>query len=120
MVESAYDLIVHDDEQPILRLALEVYRDDFGRRERNVTRVVDRVLTALDGLTDRWLPLAEADLKVTWSALHALLDDSRRDQPADREHLRALLDRLPGAIDMRLIDLDDALERERRNFGAKG
>lgn len=113
MLDPAFHLILHDDERPVLHLALEVYRDDFGHEEHAVTAVADRVLHRLGA----WAPgeplaLSEADMKVTWSALHSLLDDSRRDQPDDRERLRALIDRLPGEVDIALIDLDRALAQE--------
>jgi hypothetical protein len=50
-------------------------------------------------------------MKVTWSALRSLLEDSRRDQGVERAHLHALLDRLPGEHDIRAIDLDTELRR---------
>ena len=102
---AAYHLIVHPDEVPTLRLALTAFRDDFGRRERKVARIAGEVLESLgdDGGT---VPLSEGGIKVTWSALHTLLDDSRREERAERAHLHALLDRLPSAAEVRTIDLD--------------
>jgi len=102
---AAYHLIVHADEVETLRLALTAFRDDFGRRERVVARLAGEVLGAVapEGGT---VPLSAGGLKVTWSALHTLLDDSRREERAERAHLHALLDRLPSASDVRAIDLD--------------
>jgi len=57
------------------------------------------------------IALDAAAMKVTWTALHTALDDSRRDQETDREHLHALLDRLPGEHDMGAIDLETELDR---------
>ena len=102
---AAYHLIVHPEEVATLRLALRAFRDDFGRRERIVARLADEVL---GDLADEGgsVPLSVGGVKVTWSALHTLLDDSRRDERNERVHLRALLDRLPSASDVRSIDLD--------------
>ena len=103
--ETAYHLIVHPEEVATLRLALTAFRDDFGRRERKVARLADSVL---DRLGDAGGPVAlsEGGIKVTWSALHTLLDDSRRDEGDERARLHALLDRLPTESEVRTIDLD--------------
>src|SRR3954469_12861469 len=111
MEHPVFPLVVHDDERPILRLALKAYRDDLGHEEHRVAAVVDGVARRVPEDEAAPLELDAADLKVTWSALHTLLDDSVRAQQADREHLRALLDRLPGEHDVRAIDLDTELAR---------
>jgi hypothetical protein len=108
-----FPLIVHDDERPVLRTALEVYRGDFGHHEQQIIGLVDEVLAAMPAEESTALELDAAAMKVTHGALHALLEDSRRTQQDDREHLRALLDRLPGEHDIRAIDLDAELERRR-------
>ena len=102
---AAYHLIVHPEEVETLRLALRAFRDDFGRRERIVAHLGDEVLSSL-GDRGGSVPLSAGRIKVTWSALHTLLDDSRRDERAEREHLHALLGRLPSASSVRAIDLD--------------
>ena len=103
--DAAYHLIVHPEEVATLRLALTAFRDDFGRHERKVARLAGSVL---DAVADEGgnVPLSEGGIKVTWSALHTLLDDSRRDERAERAHLHTLLDRLPSASEVRAIDLD--------------
>lgn|SRR4051812_18704699 len=111
MSQPTFPLIVHDDERHVLRTALEVYRGDFGHDEHEIVALVDEVLAALPADEATALPLDAAAMKVTHGALHALLADSRRTQQADRDHLRALLDRLPGEHDIRAIDLDTELER---------
>ena len=108
--DAAFHLIVHDDEHRTLRLALSTFRDDFGHNERRVALVVDEVIATLER-SEGPLPLSEAGLKVTWSALHTALDDTRREQHDERERLRALLDRLPSDRDIEIIDLDRALRR---------
>jgi hypothetical protein len=111
MDRPTFPLIVHDEERPILRLALQAFRDDLGHREHRVSAVVDGVARRISDDERVPLELDAADMKVTWSALHTLLDDSVRTQQADRDHLRALLDRLPGEHDVRAIDLDTELDR---------
>jgi hypothetical protein len=111
MEHPVFPLIVHDDERPVLRLALKSFRDDLGHEEHRVAAVADDVASRI--VDDEHVPLEldAADMKVTWSALHTLLDDSVRAQRDDREHLRALLDRMPGEHDVRAIDLDAELDR---------
>jgi hypothetical protein len=113
MDRPVFPLIVHDDERPLLRLALKSFRDDLGHEEHRVAAVVDGVAGRI--VDDERVPLEldAADMKVTWSALHTLLDDSVRTQHEERERLRALLDRMPGEHDMRAIDLDAELDRRR-------
>jgi hypothetical protein len=57
--------------------------------------------------------LDAAAMKITYAALHGALEDSVRTQAEDREHVRALLERLPGEHDIRAIDLDAELRRRR-------
>jgi hypothetical protein len=111
MERPVFPLIVHDDERPVLRLALRVFRDDLGHEEHRVAAVADDVAGRIGDDEHEPVALDAAALKVTWSALHTLLDDTVRTQRDDREHLRALLDRLPGEHDVRAIDLDAELDR---------
>jgi hypothetical protein len=108
-----FPLFVHDDERAVLRTALEAYRGDFGHDEQAIVGVVDEVLAAIPPAEPQTLDLDPAAMKITHGALHAALEDSTRTQEDDREHLRALLDRLPGEHDIRAIDLDRELERRR-------
>jgi hypothetical protein len=110
MERPTFPLIVHADERPVLRLALQVFRDDLGHSEHRVAAVVDGVVARIGDDEREPLVLDAASMKVTWGALHTLLDDSARGQGDDRLHLRALLDRLPGEHDMRAIDLDTELD----------
>jgi hypothetical protein len=109
--QPTFPLVVHDDERRVLRTALEVYRDDFGHEEWRILAAVNGVIARIPDDEHVPLDLDPADMKVTFSALHSLLEDSRRDQKEDRAHLRALLERLPGAHDIRVIDLDAELDR---------
>jgi hypothetical protein len=109
--QPTFPLIVHDDERRVLRTALEVYRGDFGHDEQAIVAVVDDVLRRIPADEATPLELDAAALKVTYSALHALLNDSVRGRDDDRVHLRALLERMPGEHDIRAIDLDTELGR---------
>jgi hypothetical protein len=106
-----FPLIVHDDERPVLRTALDAYRGDFGHDEHDIVALVDEVIAAVPDTEAVSLDLDAAAMKVTYGALHSLLEDSVRTQETERGHLRALLDRLPGEHDIRAIDLDTELER---------
>lgn len=111
MGRPTFPLIVHDDERTVLRTALKAFRDDLGHAEHRVAAVLDGLLARIPEVEATPLALDAADMKVTWSALHTLLDGTTRDQEEERGHLRALLDRLPGEHDIRAIDLDTELER---------
>jgi hypothetical protein len=111
MSQPTFPLWVHDDERPTFRTALEVYRGDFGHEEQQIIDVVDDVLARVPEDEQTPVELDAAAMKITWSALHGLLGDSRREQEDERAHLRALLDRLPGEPDIRAIDLDAELDR---------
>jgi hypothetical protein len=111
MSQPTFPLIVHDDERQVLRTALDVYRGDFGHEEHGIVSLVDEVLARIPVDERTPLLLDAAAMKVTYSALHGLLEDSRRTQQSEREHLRALLERLPGEHDIRAIDLDTELKR---------
>ncbi|WCB94381.1 hypothetical protein DSM104299_03115 [Baekduia alba] len=113
MSQPTFPLIVHDDERSVLRTALDVYRGDFGHDEQAIVALVDEVLAALPAEETTPLDLDAAAMKVTYGALHGLLEDSQRTQEDDRAHLRALLERLPGEHDIRAIDLDTELRRRR-------
>jgi hypothetical protein len=111
MTLPIFPLIVHDDEREVLRRALEVYREDFGHDEQSIIDLVDEVIARVPEAESAPLDLDAAAMKVTYGALHGLLEDSVRTQAGERDHLRALLDRLPGEHDIRAIDLDTELRR---------
>lgn len=106
-----FPLYVHDDERETLRIALRSFRDDLGHEEHRIAAVLDGLLARLPDAEPEPLTIDAAEMKVTHSALHSALDDSRRDQADERARLRAMLDRLPGEHDVRAIDLDAELDR---------
>jgi hypothetical protein len=110
MERPTFPLIVHADERATLRLALKAFRDDLGHDEHRIATVADGVAAQIGDDEHEPVVLDAAAMKITWSALHTLLDDSARGQGDARDHLRALLERLPGEHDMRAIDLDTELD----------
>lgn len=109
--EPTFPLYVHDDERETLRLSLQSFRDDLGHEEHRIAAVLDGLLKRIPDGEPTPLTVDAAEMKVTYTALHSMLDDSRREQADDRARLRALLDRLPGEHDIRAIDLDTELAR---------
>jgi len=59
------------------------------------------------------LDLTPAQLKVTHSALHALLDDFGHDQPDVHAVIREVLAKLPDESSIRAIDLAAEMRRAR-------
>ena len=51
------------------------------------------------------LPLTPAELKLTYTALHSLLDDFGHDEHELAEIVRAVLDKLPDEHSIRSIDI---------------
>jgi hypothetical protein len=117
MERPTFPLMVHDDERPVLRVALKLFRDDLGHEEHRVAAVAEDTIARVPDDERQPLDLDAAGMKVLWSALHTMLDDTVRGQRADREHLHALLARLPGEHDMRAIDLDAELDRHPQRAG---
>ena len=52
------------------------------------------------------LELTPSELKVTYAALHAMLDDFGHEESDVQHIVRAVLDKLPGEHDVRSIDLE--------------
>jgi hypothetical protein len=109
--EPTFPLYVHDDERETLRVALRSFRDDLGHEEHRIAALLDELLERLPASEPAPLVIDAAEMKVTYTALHAALDDSHREQADARDHLHTLLDRLPGEHDIRAIDLDAELAK---------
>ncbi len=60
------------------------------------------------------LELTPAQLKITHTALHSLLDDFGRDQPQVLRTIHEVLDKLPDEHAVRAIQLDREIERQLR------
>ena len=93
-VRTALNLLLAEDthEPPIRPLAREALAalDDAEPDERGVLSV----------------PLAPPQMKITHTAVKLRFDDSRREEAAEREALRRVLDKLPDEHAIRAIRLD--------------
>lgn len=69
------------------------------------------------GIFKYHLQLTPAQLKITHTALHALLDDFGHDEAEVHKVIRDVLDKLPDEHAIRAIRLEDEIERE---LGAHG
>ena len=58
------------------------------------------------------LELTPAQLKITHTALHSLLDDFGHDQPEVLRTVHEVLDKLPDEHAIRAIQLDQEIERQ--------
>ena len=61
------------------------------------------------------LDLTAAQMKITHTALHSLLDDFGHEERDVAAIVREVLDKLPSDTDMRAIDLSAELARRRRD-----
>ena len=66
------------------------------------------------------LELTPAQLKITHTALHSLLDDFGRDQPQVLRTIHEVLDKLPDEHAIRAIQLDREIERQLRASDERG
>lgn len=61
------------------------------------------------------LDLTAAQMKITHTALHSLLDDFGHEERDVAAIVREVLDKLPSDADMRAINLSEELARRRRD-----
>jgi hypothetical protein len=107
--EPAYHLFLDADEATVAASALRLFASDEAH-EPQIQRLVHEVLAALEwspGEHDKLtVTLSSQQMKVTHSATKLLLNDLRREQAAERELLRSILDKLPDEHTMRAIELE--------------
>jgi hypothetical protein len=60
------------------------------------------------------LDLTAVQLKVTWTALHSLLDDFGHEEHDVQELIRSVLAKFPDEHAIRAIDISHELDRRRR------
>jgi hypothetical protein len=107
--EPGYHLLLSADEVPVAASALRLLISDEAH-EPVIRGLARGVLDGLDAapaphelLT---LALTPQQMKLTYSAVKLLLNDLQREQAAEREILRTILDKLPDEHTMRAIQLD--------------
>ena len=106
--ELAYHLILDAHEVPVAASALRLLISDEAH-ESEIRRLARAVLAELDaGAHESKLTvgLSPPQMKITHSALRLLLNDLQREQAAEREVLRGILDKLPDEHTMRAIVIE--------------
>jgi hypothetical protein len=78
---------------------MEVIRSDDGDSTIDSSELISSDEIAFT------LPLTEAELKLTYTALHSLLDDLGHDEHELIEIVRGVLDKLPDEHSIRAINL---------------
>jgi hypothetical protein len=107
--EVAYHLLVDPDEQPILTRELRLLITDEAHEPqiRALARaVLDRLAQASSPAGVTTVALSPGEMKITYTALRLALDDTVREQAAERDVLRRLLDKLPDEHAIRAIELE--------------
>lgn len=106
--EPAFHLFLDVEEVPVLDRALHLLIADEAHEPliRGLAREVLALLELPPGADGKvTVPLAPEQMKITHTAAHLLLDDLQREQAAERELLRRVLDKLPDEHTMRAIEL---------------
>jgi hypothetical protein len=107
--DPAYHLLLDAREIPITAGALRLYISDEAHQPRIRERARE-VLAALEAQPDEHgavnVALSAAGLKITFSAVKLLLDDTQRDQAQERQTLRSILAKLPDEHSIRAISIE--------------
>jgi hypothetical protein len=107
--EPYYHLLLDRDEVPVAASALRLLISDEAH-EPTIRRLAREVIAQLEQLPDSngvlTVSLAAQQMKITHSSVRLLLNDLQREQAAEREILRAILDKLPDEHTMRAIVID--------------
>ncbi|HEX3692452.1 MAG TPA: hypothetical protein VHU13_03825 [Solirubrobacteraceae bacterium] len=106
--QPPYHLFLDGEEIPLLARAVRLLIGDEAHEPaiRGLARAVlaqlEQGASAEGKLT---VTLSPEQMKITHTAAHLLLDDLQREQAAERELLRRVLDKLPDEHTMRAIQL---------------
>ena len=106
--EAAYHLLLEPGDLPVTALALRLLVDDEAHqpRLRAITRgVLQRLPEPSSQHEVLSLALSPEEMKLTYSALHLLLNASTREDREEREVLHRVLERLPDEHVMRAIEI---------------
>jgi hypothetical protein len=106
--EPPYHLLLEPDEIRVTAAALRLLDADEAH-EPEIHRLIREVLAGLDELPDArgilTVALAPQQMKITHTAVKLLLNDTAREQAAEREILWAILEKLPDEHTMRAIQI---------------
>jgi hypothetical protein len=111
--DIAYHLLLDRGESAIARQALDLLISDESH-EPLIRRLAREVLASLPGAADQGaeepdsasIPLTAPQMKITHAAVKLLLNDSSREQEAQRKLLWSILEKLPDEHVMRAIELE--------------
>jgi hypothetical protein len=107
--EPVYHLLLDGEEIPQAAHALRLLISDEAH-EPQIRRLAREVLAELDEAPDArgalTVTLVAQQMKITHSALRLLLNDLQREQAAEREILRRILEKLPDEHTMRAIVIE--------------
>jgi hypothetical protein len=107
--EPVYHLFLEAEEVPVAASALRLLDRDEAHAP-DIHRLVQEVLAALQAPPDDrglvTVALEPHQMKITHSAVKLLLNDLQREQAAEREILRTILDKLPDEHTMRAIVIE--------------
>jgi len=105
--EPAFHLFLDIEETPVLARALHllITGEAHEPQIRGLAREVLALLEPAPADGKLTVPLTPEQMKITHTAAHLLLDDLQREQAAERELLRRVLDKLPDEHTMRAIEL---------------
>ncbi|MGH2851890.1 MAG: hypothetical protein ACRDLP_14895 [Solirubrobacteraceae bacterium] len=105
----AYHLFLDSDEARIATTAIRLFISDVAHEPR-IRQLGREVLTTLPGTPDDagriTLSLGARQMKIVHSAITLLFNDLRREQAAERETLRSILNKLPDEHTMHAIKLE--------------
>jgi hypothetical protein len=107
--EPAFHLILEADEAPVLAVALRLLIADEAHQPaiRDLARgVIPRLQAAAEPGAALSVPLSPPEMKITHTAVRLLLDDSQREQDAERQLLWRIVDKLPDEHSIRAIVLE--------------
>lgn len=104
----AYHLLVAADQAPIASRALRLLITDEAHEpqiRRLAREVLEGIQSALAAEDPHAVALSAAQMKIAHTAFKLALDDTQRDQSAERAVLRDLLGKLPDEHTIRAIQL---------------
>src|ERR1017187_8729036 len=113
--EPAFHLILEADEVPLVSVALRLLIADEAHQPaiRDLARgVIPRLQAAPETGEVLSLPLSPQEMKITHTAVRLLLNDSQREQDAERQVLWRIVDKLPDEHSIRAIVLEYMRARE--------
>lgn len=109
--DPAYHLLLEQDETSVTASALRLLIAD-ATHQSLIRRLARAVLGRLEGERDEFrvlsVPLSAPEMKITHTALSILLKDLGRDESAELEVVRRVVDKLPDEHALRAIRLDQA------------